>query len=293
MIARFPSYYNKFRCIADRCRHSCCVGWEIDIDDETLAKYRENGREDILCHLEDGTIRLCDSGRCPFLREDGLCRIISELGDDYTSIICREHPRFYHCVGDIIEGGIGAVCEEAARLILGSDDYAELVQHSCLGDASEETELDTISYRNRIYSTLAERNKPFSERISSIEREYGISGIFDNADEWNEVLLELEYLYPEHRGMLRIGGRTAEYDPYLERVFAYLVFRHLSVATSIDNLRARLGFCLLLCRAFENYLSDSSPDFQGASDYIRMVSEEVEYSGDNTASLIFEIECKI
>ena len=27
-----PDYYKEFSCIADHCRHSCCIGWEIDID---------------------------------------------------------------------------------------------------------------------------------------------------------------------------------------------------------------------------------------------------------------------
>ena len=35
-----PEYYKKFRCIADRCEHSCCNGWEIDIDSATLARYK-------------------------------------------------------------------------------------------------------------------------------------------------------------------------------------------------------------------------------------------------------------
>ena len=26
-----PKYYNEFKCIADKCTHSCCVGWEIDM----------------------------------------------------------------------------------------------------------------------------------------------------------------------------------------------------------------------------------------------------------------------
>ena len=34
-----PDYYKDFECIADRCRHSCCKGWEIDIDDVTLSHY--------------------------------------------------------------------------------------------------------------------------------------------------------------------------------------------------------------------------------------------------------------
>ena len=36
MIESVPNYYDKFKCIADRCKHSCCIGWEIDIDDDTM-----------------------------------------------------------------------------------------------------------------------------------------------------------------------------------------------------------------------------------------------------------------
>ena len=39
-----PAYYRDFKCIASACRHSCCVGWEIDVDaqrDEIYAKLKE------------------------------------------------------------------------------------------------------------------------------------------------------------------------------------------------------------------------------------------------------------
>ena len=36
---RAPAYYPRFSCIADKCRHSCCIGWEIDIDSDTLQTY--------------------------------------------------------------------------------------------------------------------------------------------------------------------------------------------------------------------------------------------------------------
>ena len=29
--------WENFRCVAERCRHSCCVGWEIGVDEESLA----------------------------------------------------------------------------------------------------------------------------------------------------------------------------------------------------------------------------------------------------------------
>ena len=30
--------WEHFRCVAERCRHSCCVGWEIGVDEESLRR---------------------------------------------------------------------------------------------------------------------------------------------------------------------------------------------------------------------------------------------------------------
>ena len=54
-----PDYYPRFRCIADRCRHSCCIGWEIDIDPDTREKYRHIPGEfgaRLNASIEDGEV---------------------------------------------------------------------------------------------------------------------------------------------------------------------------------------------------------------------------------------------
>jgi lysine-N-methylase len=285
MIVRFPSYYNKFGCIADKCRHSCCVGWEIALDEETMEKYSALGREDILRHVKDGEIVLSERERCPFLCDSGLCRLISEFGDSYTSIICREHPRFYHRVGETYEGGIGMCCEEAARIILSDDGYADFVGTQRFCEAADETDFDSISHRDEIYGIIGRREHSFADRLCEIKLKYRLAEVH-SCDEWNEILLELEYLYPEHRGMIRASESFRLADEYLERFFAYLVFRHVSVANSFDNLCARLGFCILLTRI----LGSGASNFDEACDLARIISEEIEYSEDNTDSLIFEIE---
>ena len=38
-----PDYYPAFRCKADKCEHTCCAGWEIDIDDDTYTYYKSIG----------------------------------------------------------------------------------------------------------------------------------------------------------------------------------------------------------------------------------------------------------
>lgn len=121
MRIRVPDYFTRFHCIADKCRDSCCIGWEIDVDGETRTKYEalkcDLGRE-IVEKTSHGCFPLQENGRCAFLDERGLCRIISELGDGYLCDICREHPRYYNALGNVTEGGLGLGCEEAARIIL-------------------------------------------------------------------------------------------------------------------------------------------------------------------------------
>lgn len=287
----YPSYCEKFKCLADKCRHSCCVGWEVGIDPVTLEKYNAIGDESILSKLSCGEIKMREDGRCPFLRQDGLCRLICDYDDDCISEICREHPRFYHRVGNRVEMGIGASCEEAARLIFASD-YADF---SCVNmeiERPSDTELDTLAHREKIYAVLADESATFEEKIARISAEYEIEGIFEDYAFWNEILANVELLEGEHRAWISLGRieeNTAN-RVYYERFFAYLVFRHLTLAESLTDLRARLGFCILLTKIL---MSHAKGDLEGTLEIARIISEEIEYSEENTENLIFEIECKI
>ena len=106
MLFVVPDFYDDFQCIAGQCRHSCCIGWEIDIDEYSFAYYSgiegELGQE-----LREKTSAeptphfVLDEGeRCPFLNESGLWRLILSLGEDSLCDICREHPRFYNEFSD-------------------------------------------------------------------------------------------------------------------------------------------------------------------------------------------------
>ena len=41
MINIDAEIYSEFKCKADKCKHSCCNGWEIDIDASTAEKYQQ------------------------------------------------------------------------------------------------------------------------------------------------------------------------------------------------------------------------------------------------------------
>ena len=35
-----PNYFKKFKCVAQRCEATCCAGWQIVIDEESLLRYK-------------------------------------------------------------------------------------------------------------------------------------------------------------------------------------------------------------------------------------------------------------
>ncbi len=295
----YPSYYKDFKCIADGCRHSCCIGWEIQIDGATMNKYSSlpnSEREDILSHIDGGgCVMLTDGERCPFLDGDGLCRFITVYGDGHISYICREHPRFYHRVGDRVECGIGASCEEACRIILSSDFDSFYSAEKTDADIADKTDFDTLSHRSRIYKVLSDNGLSYREKLDLIMEQYGISDSVFTNEGLLAAFSELEYLDDGHREIISVGAEDnrSGLHRYFERFLAYLILRHLTIAESYDGLRARLGFCLLLLRMLENASVKSVGGFENVCDIARIISEEIEYSEENTASLIFELECLI
>ncbi len=161
-----PDYVSSFRCTAGACRHTCCAGWEIDVDAETMKRYRamkgplgEKLRRCIAKAPEPHFI-LSEQERCPFLNGQNLCEIILEAGEDALCQICRDHPRFRNYWSDRIEMGLGMVCEEAARLILQSPHPLRLVPVA--EDTNEQTEIPSAeetalrNYRDRLLALVPE-----------------------------------------------------------------------------------------------------------------------------------------
>ena len=299
-----PKYYSKFQCVADRCTHSCCVGWEIDIDAATLAYYRSLPDElgAAICKgiAEDEAgahFALCANGRCPNLDARGLCRIISALGEEALCDICREHPRFYHRVGNRLECGLGASCEEAARLILAEEDYASLLP---VGDADGQqneqaaSDFDVIARRAAVFSILSDHSRSYEERLRLIEVHHAVPLKMDE-ERLRALLDSLEYLNEQHRAQLLdcCGEDSVPHgDAALacERFLAYLIYRHASKERTEAGFRLAVGVALVMERLFRCMLCR-----QGISciESAVTVSEELEYSEDNTDAIRFALESEL
>ena len=285
-----PKYYPKFHCIADKCRHSCCVGWEIDVDERMQAVYGalsgEIGKEirdGIRVSEEGACFVLRADGRCPMLDERGLCRIISGLGEGYLCDICREHPRFYHTAGGRLEVGVGAACEEAARLILSEDGYGDMME---IEEEENKTapvlgDFDVLKVREALYGILSDRTLAYGERLVRLGSFVGGRVLTDA--ELVALFSRLEYLDEAHRGLFLSFREPPTPSPEsavcAERFLAYLIYRHVSAQRDETGAVAALFAALHLERIFR-YLTD----VRGLSpvESAVMLSEEIEYSEENT-----------
>lgn len=129
MKVRKPDYYDKFKCIADKCDFTCCQQWKINVDEETHQKWKKNvppGNTKVLqsnlakyTRKVDGArvIALDGEGKCPFLGCDKLCQIVVKYGDEMIPNTCQIFPREKHDFDVAIEHTLMPCCPAVVDLI--------------------------------------------------------------------------------------------------------------------------------------------------------------------------------
>ncbi len=304
-----PKYYDNFKCIAGKCRHSCCVGWEIDIDDTSLERYQNDesffGKK-ILENIEIGEdgakFRLDKDERCPFLNSEGLCDIIIQKGEDALCSICSDHPRFRNFFSSFTETGLGMCCEEAVRVILKtSQPFTEMFSPECFEDALTDEERSFLSKRRDAFNIICDRANHLELRISKLLKHFGIQNNIFDFDEVTQELLQCEILDNQWRGCIDMLTEKdviedAFFDtPFWENVFeqliSYFIFRHLADSLDDGRFNERLIFAILgyriikkLCRVHKSRYGKL--EFEDVCTYCRMFSSEIEYSDENTDALL-------
>lgn len=284
-----PKYYSKFKCIADKCPHSCCVGWEIDIDKDTMKKYsrlKKGYGKEIKESIEKGDtphFRLLDGERCYHLNEKGLCKIILNCGEEYLCQICKEHPRFYNYTNYGKEVGLGMSCMEACRIILESDEYADFCEMADSEGEAEIIEFDGCMERSKIFKILKSHQICYTEKLRLIRETFDVCPERLDDEVWKGCFYGLEYLDESHKNLFLSYEAEADVpkvlEKSLERALSYFVFRHCTEASCYEEFRISLGFCLVMERLLASMASKKP---ENVCEYAVILSEEIEYSIDNT-----------
>ena len=299
-----PDYYDRFRCIASECKHNCCIGWEIDIDEFTLDYYNSiNGEfgKKLKKHISyDGDsphFCMTENERCPFLNGKNLCDIISRLGEDALCDICADHPRFRNYFSGREEIGLGLCCESAGKLILGNTGKAELI---CIADDGEaevltEEEKEILSLREKAFDLIQNREKTIAERMKSVYELLGEDKKEIKIGRWADLFLSMERLDESWTELLvKLKNIPfvweCQYEKEFENAFCqllqYFIYRQFSLSAEDGRVRERMIFALqsaefimLLCAFHKEIYKTFTLDT--IVEYSRMYSSEMEYSDEN------------
>ncbi len=281
-----PKYFLDFVCIADKCEHSCCIGWEIDIDADTFEKYRGSTIPYIratyskIAQDDSPHFILSAAERCPHLNECGLCKIILNAGEEYLCNICRQHPRFYNYTNHGKEIGLGMACEEACRLILDSDEYDILISIDDLDTEIVACDYDATVDRTVVFGILKDNSISFNEKITRLCNRFAIN-IDIESD--RAVMQDFEYLYEADKSLLTRPCKieiNPSLAPKLERILAYFVYRHCSESIALDEFCNSLCFCV-----FSTLVIGALSVPSNINDIARMYSEEIEYCEENVEKI--------
>ena len=238
-----PDYYNKFKCTADKCEATCCAGWQIVIDEESLeryeaepANYGEMLRERI--DWEEGVFKQDACKRCAFLNPDNLCDMYKHLGEESLCVTCTNYPRNIEEFENIREITLAISCPEVAHIILNQQEPVTFYEEEVECEDEEFEDFDPF-----FFSYLEDGRqialKILQNRAWSIGQRFALVRMF--AEEMQDVILyeelfELADVFEKYEdasflanAMDSIEKEQSAYHQNMKDAFAYskLMFGHL------------------------------------------------------------------
>ena len=217
MRYKYPDYYKEFACTANLCEATCCAGWEIVIDDESIDKYLtvDSAFGNRLCKsidFQEGVFYQNNDKRCAFLNDKNLCDIYKELGEEYLCYTCTRYPRHIEEFEELNEVSLSISCPKVCKIILEKREITGFYEEELEEDTEEFEDFDFLFYellvevRNEVFEILQNRKLHMKIRmywatlltkeVQEQVDQFHVFGIPDILDKYRSVTnLEIEQQY--------------------------------------------------------------------------------------------------
>lgn len=251
--------YDSFKCTADKCKFTCCEGWDINVDEFTFNKWKneESKFEYVLKNLKieeykDKKEYFLDKythETCPLLDENGLCEIVKNHGEEYISLTCHTFPRVKNIFEDRKEYSLSCSCPEVVEIISNINEKIkiEYKYNDCSFDS-------TLEFKIREVLMNVIKQEKFS-------LEYKLIIAFQM------LLTILENQYNNERKLLSIieDYKNRDYLKEVEEVYSEI---ELNIDESVEEINN------LFIDIIENYRE--VPGLQGVLESVSSFAEEIE-----------------
>lgn len=293
MISIYPTIYHTFQCKADRCENTCCQLWTIDIDEATAKRYHtmtgslgESLRQAITVD-DEGSHFIFSKKQpmCPLLNEQGLCKVVLELGEGGLCDTCHMHPRFYKYIEDLELCGVGLSCEASVEL-LAEDTQSNQVIFTIEDDDGEFSSNERLGIHN-VFELLAfdidsarfqYTPNPNAQYYTELLELYGTTEPID--EEWTTQINVL--FHDIDKLIASVQTYISTHDMGLfNKVFQYILYRQIDMLAdySLEAIRSYAK------DAVEYILMTSATDGL-ALKQIAKWSQQIEYDEDNVELLL-------
>lgn len=262
-----PTFYKNFKCIAGDCPDSCCQGWEVDADSDSLEYYKtlDNSLEikkridSVLSKDEfDNTIfTLAPKKRCPFLNDENLCDMHIAIGGEHTPYTCRTFPRFIYDFGATREIGISFSCPVASDMMYNTESFD--FETDINSDLPTLNDIDAEKYfllykgRAEAYKIAKDKNKSIRERLNDL-LDLGVSlqeKLFpydEGGDDiaFFDVFKNPELINPEWKEKVENFSLKQVSDTQSnENILMYFLYKYLMQAVYDDDALSKIKMAVL------------------------------------------------
>ena len=296
------NYYHKFKCTAQECKHTCCAGWDMCIDESTLLNYK-NDCSEFAPALKKGVdfkrarFKADKSGRCAFLNENGLCEIIINLGEQSLCQICRDHPRFRSVFYDRVEMGLGFCCEEATKIILSFEGKIEpiLVSDDGANKTPSFIQEQILKLRQSALDIIQNREVDINQRLTALLK---LARANVSERDYKKIIkrfISLERLEKSWGARLKVLKKSSlkaftndEFALCCEQFLVNSFYRFFCEADDVIFGRTVVLACIFAWWIINSVCHNEmalNGEFEGICDIVRQYSAEVEYSQENVIKL--------
>lgn len=174
-----PDYYEQFSCVGGACPDTCCAGWQIVIDPDSLKRYKNipgpfGNRLRNEIDWKNGVFKQY-KGDCCFLNEEKLCDIYGEIGEEQLCKTCGSYPRYIEEFEGVREQFLCMSCPVVAEMLLGREEKTTLRSFDTEEEETEDYEFfDYFLYtkledsRHFLLSLLQNRHLKIELRLSML-----------------------------------------------------------------------------------------------------------------------------
>lgn len=295
--------FDGFKCVAGKCKHNCCIGWEIDIDKRSLEKYKKV-KPPFSQKLKDGIdedngcFKLDKGRRCAFLNDDNLCEIYVNCGKNYLCQVCRDHPRFRNYFSGRIEEGVGISCEKACEMLVKFDGEIKETVTEDKRKTKKTTDFENkvLNKRSAIYQIINKKDSVSLKvekvleyaniKLESILNNLDIAKTMQSMEKLNETLYQ-----KCSKTEFNVSFNDVEkFNKPFSNLLWYFITRHLSNAGDDLDIKSRIVFSVLsVYIIFAIFLSGEQTE-ENLIDVAREYSAEIEYDDENVFNFLDEIE---